>query len=207
MAISRDARKILNTIKDMGGANVLPIDIINAEILSLKYYSKTVSSIIKEKYPKAKSDPNRVRYYFPILESYKKGIRNRGDLWNPTSEQVEAYWIISEYLLVDFSYEDLKLVKELCMTYAPADLKEGVRLAEKEEVHSVHYLHRIVESYVAERNKKEEQRKRMRELCSYKATNDITNRSRIELATLKHEWKNDLENMELQKKWEGLENE
>lgn len=210
MAVSRDARKILDTIKELGGANALPFDVLEAEKLALKYYSKTVCAIIKQYYPKAKSDPNRVAYYTPILKSYKKGIRSKDDLWQITEQEMENYWAISSFLIVDYSYEDLKLLKELCK-HTPADVKEGIRNAEKEDTRSIHYLHRIIESIVANRAKREEQRQRLKELYSYQCNDDTINRSVIELASLKHSWKNSLENRELEKKsqkiWEDMLNE
>lgn len=210
MAISRDARKILDTLKEMGGANALPIDIIEAEKLALKFYSKTVCSVIKQYHPKAKSNPNRVAYYTPILKSYKKGIRSKDDMWCPTEQELENYWTITSFLLVDFSYEDLKLLRELCK-YETADIKEGIKGAEKENIHSLNYLHRIIESIVAERAKREANRQRLKELYSYKANNDTVNRTVMELAMLKHSWLNSLENRELEKKsekiWEDMLNE
>ena len=210
MAISRDARKILDTMREQGGVNTLPFDVLEAEKLALKYYSKTVCAIIKQYYPKAKSDPNRVSYYTPILKSYKKGIRNKEDLWEITEQEIENYWLISSFLIVDYSYEDLKLLKELCK-YNTVDIKEGIRSAEKENTHSIHYLHRIIESIVASRTKREEQRQKLKELHSYQCNDDTINRSMIELASLKHSWKNSLENKELEKKsqkvWEDMLNE
>lgn len=210
MTVSRDARKILDTLKEVGGANALPIDVIEAEKLALKFFSKTVCSVIKQYYPKAKSNPNRVAYYTPILISYKKGIRNKDDLWNPTEQEIENYWTITSYLLVDFSYEDLKLLKTLCQ-YDPMDIKEGIKDAERENVHSMNYLHRIVESNVAEKQKRERQRQKLKELYSYEANDDIINRTVMELASLKHSWINSLENRELEKKsqkvWEEILNE
>lgn len=210
MAVSRDARKILDTIKEMGGANALPFDVLEAEKLALKYYSKTVCAIIKQYYPKAKSDPNRVTYYMPILKSYKKGVRSKDDMWQPSEEEMENYWAITSHLIVDYSYEDLKLLKEMCK-YPVADVKEGIKNAEKEDTRSIHYLHRIIESIVANKTKREEQRQRLKEIYSYQASNDITSRTMIELASLKHSWKDSLENRELEKKsekvWEDLLNE
>lgn len=202
--MSRDCRKVLNQLSELSGIAPTMEDIIDGEQLVFTYYAKTICGHISRFYnPDSKGNPEKVAFYVKPTKSINKGKRTT-ESWQMTDHERNVYILITTgFLIEDFSQDQLKIIREMGK-FSIKDIKSGITQATNEKVYSIHYLQRIVESIVAKKEHQKNQRQRLRELYSYEDNGDTISRSPLELASLKYNWLNTLENRKLEKKAEEL---
>lgn len=206
MKMSRDARKIIDTLLELRGtgATFVPFDVYYAEMLAYSFFSKTVVGHMKRMYnPNSKSNPNEVAFYVKPTFSLNKGRRNKEE-WRMLPDHMDNYYQISNYLIEDFSYDFLKIMKDLCSNYEPDMIREGIKIAKGEDVHSIPYLLRVVEGIKARQEFKIVKLDQFRQKFHKVEEEQAVVRSPIEIADLAAQWQETIQNMELQKKARDL---
>lgn len=202
--MSRDCRKVINHLMSLSGEKGPTFeDIIEAEQLVFTYYGKTIIGHISRFFnPESKSNPNRIEFYVKPTKSINKGKRTT-DEWVMTNHDKEIYKAIGAFVIEDYSIDQLKIIKNMCK-YQLKDIQSGIQEAQKEKIYSIFYLQRIVEGIAAKREYEKTQRQHIKELYKYNDNTDTINRTPIELASMKYDWQNEMENTELQRKLEEL---
>jgi hypothetical protein len=201
--VSRDARQILNELRAKSGQEPTIEDVFEAEQLVYSYYAKTVVGHIKRMYnPNSKSDPARVAFYVRPTRSLNKGRRNKDD-WLMTEEEKRVYWEVCSYLIEDFNYDALKLLREICQRKLDI-VREAIEISEAEDVRSIPYLYRVLEGLEARKEHERRQIEERRRLFLQEQNKQTIKRGRLEIASLMHEWQETIQNMELQKKVDKL---
>lgn len=204
MFMSRDARRIINTIAAQGaGVDFTPVDVYFAEVLAYSFYAKTVEGHIKRMYnPKSKGNPNEVAFYVKPTFSLNKGRRNKEE-WRMAPDHQANYYAISKYLIEDYSYDFLKIVKDIC-GYPIQMVSEGIKIAKSENVHSVPYLLRVVEGIKARQEHQVHKLDQFRQKFHTQEQAVVTKRGAVEIAGLMASWEESIQNMKLQKQVEQL---
>lgn len=202
--MSRDCRKIIDCLEKLSGQKCDMEDILEAEQLTFTYYAKTICGHIGRFYnPDSKGNPNRVAFYVQPTKSINKGKRTT-DIWQMSDHDKEVYKLITtKFIIEDFSLDQLAMIKEMGQ-YSIKIIEEGIKETMSEKIYSIIYLKRVVEGIHAKREHEKAQRQKLKELYSYQDNNDIISRSPIELASLKYNWLNTLENRQLERQAEEL---
>lgn len=201
--VSRDARKTLNALSEISGKDFSIDDIFASEELCYSYYSKTVIGHIKRFYnPDSKGNPNSILFYTQPTKSINKGRRNK-DSWDMSDHDRRIYWAIGSYLIEDYNYDNLCIIKSMCQ-YEFDDISEAIKIAKSEDVFSIPYVLRIVEGIVARREERKRQIQNRRGLFNKPRESDANKRSRIDIANLMDRWGQTIENVELQNRVDRL---
>lgn len=205
--MSRDGRKVINHLLSLSGEKIpTKEDIIQAEQLVFTYYSKTIIGHITRFYnPDSKNNPNRVAFYVKPTKSINKGKRTTEE-WIMTDEDREKYFTIGEYVIEDYSIDQLKIIRDLCK-YQLKDIKVAIKESQKENIYSIFYLQRVVEGIVTQKEYERSKKQYLKELYKYNEKTDIINRTPLEIATMEYTWQNSVENLELRRKMEELYND
>lgn len=204
MHISRDARRVLSTLQSISGVNTQSIeDLWVAERLVYSFFPKIIIGHIERFYnPKSKNKPWKMTFYEKPARSQNFG-RRRNDDWEHSDEKMEIWKLLSEYVLTDYSYDDLVFIKDSDITVE--DIKYGIKIGMEEKVYAIPYAIRVAERHKAERDKQKEDIQNRRNLFSYiDINNDIERRGRLEIATNIASWQEEIENLQLKKKVEEL---
>lgn len=198
--MSRDCRKVIDHLLSLSGEKGPTVeDVINAEQLVFTYYGKTIVGHISRFFnPESKGNPNRIEFYIKPTKSINKGKRTTNE-WIMSDLDKEIYLTIGKYLIEDYSVDQLKIIKDMCK-YQIKDIEVGIQEAQKEQIYSVFYLQRIVEGIAAKREHTKAQRQHIKDLYKYDGDTDTINRTPLELASMKYNWQNEMENTELQRK-------
>lgn len=205
--VSRDARNILNALRDLGSGAPTIDDIFEAEQLAFSFYGKTVVGHIKRMFnPNSKGDPARVAFYVKPTRSLNKGRRNKED-WAMTDDERRVYWLISkQYLIEDFNYDALIQLRTICNSKYE-DVNEAMGIAIDEDVRSIPYLFRVLEGLGARREFKRKQIEDRRRLFMGQAQEQKHVRGKAEIASLMYSWQETIQNVELQRKVKDLHRE
>lgn len=205
MKMSRDARNITNALieKQGAGATIAPADVYFAEMMAYSFYGKTVVGHINRMYnPNSKGNPNEIAFYLKPTFSLNKGRRNKEE-WRMMPDHQENYYAISKYLIEDYSYDFLKIVKDIC-GYPPQMVKEGIQISKAENVHSIPYLLRVVEGIKARQEFKVVKMDQFRQKFHNQEEAATIKRSAVEMASLMAGWEESIQNMKLQQKVKDL---
>lgn len=208
--MSRDARKALTTLESISGKKASIEDAFIAEELCYSFYPSFIISIIRKVYnPNSKLDPGRMSFYVKPIRSQggkgkAKGVRRDTRDWIMTDNDRRVYWAIGHYLLTDYSHEHLQLVRECCR-YPFEDVKKAIAISEEEGVHSVPYLHSVLERIQAEREREKQKIAELRKMVINNVGEEqVIKRNNLEIASLMYEWEQTIQNMNLRRKVEKL---
>ena len=204
MHISRDARRVINTLQSVSGSNEQDIhDLWIAERLVYSYFPKILIGHIERFYnPKSKNNPDRMAFYEKPARSQNFG-RRRNDDWEHTDEKFEIWGMLGQYVLTDYSQDDLLLIKTVDVSQE--DVAYGIRIGREEKVYSIPYAIRIAERHKAEREQRKQEIRGRRELFHSQSVNkDINRRGRLEIASRVADWQNEIENLQLQRRVKRL---
>ena len=196
--MSRDARRIINTIQGLSGIDCSFQDQIEAEQLTYSYYAKTIEGHINRFFnPKSDKNPHTVSFYVKPTRSVNKGRRDKEN-WIMTDPEIEIYSTICSMLIEDFSRDVLIIICGICNSYDIQEVRSGIKISQDEGVYSVHYLLRILERQHAEHEKKIELIKQHRSKFNGVQQSDTVARPRIELASMRYEWKESIKDQEIE---------
>ncbi|AZS49249.1 hypothetical protein BpsS140_00056 [Bacillus phage vB_BpsS-140] len=202
--MSRDAKRVIKALFSITGKEQPTLqDVWLAERLIYEYYPKTVIAQIERFYnPDSKGDPQALEFYEKPIKSMKIGRRLK-DTWEE-DHNFEIWKTIfeSNYLISDFSREDIVLLKESNITVDA--LKEGMKIGREQKVYSIPYAIRIAERVVAEQDHRLDEAKKRRELFYKSNDSDTIRRSRLDIAQKIMSWDDQLENLEFQSKMTTL---
>ena len=204
MHISRDARRVIDTLQSVSGSNKQDIhDLWIAERLVYSYFPKVLIGHIERFYnPKSKNNPDRMAFYEKPARNQNFG-RRRNDDWEHTDEKFEIWKMLGQYVLTDYSYDDLLLIKTVDVS--PEDVAYGIRIGREEGVYSIPYAIRIAERHKAERERRRQEIRERRELFRIQDVNgDINHRGRLEIASRVAAWQDEIENLQLQRRVKRL---
>ena len=202
MFISRDARRVINTLLSVSGKDKPSInDLWTAEQLVYTYYPNVIIGHIKRYYnPKSKNDPSSMKFYEKPARSQGHGKRTN-KTW-VTDDKFNIWSMLSKYVISDYSYDDLAMIKEIDVE--EQDIEHGIKVGRENRIYSIAYAIRIAERNKAEREKRRQEIRNRRNLFHKGDNNDINSRSKLEVVGFVADWKDELENLELQKKIDDL---
>ena len=201
--MSRDARQVINQLEEIGGVQCSTKSIYIAEELVFTYYGKTVAGHVKRFYnPDSKQDPNNMEFYVQPTRSINKGKRTK-DEWHMSDTDKEIYdKITTGFILEDFSYDQLKILKEICNTYDIKEVSRAIKECQEVKQYSILYLNRVVSAIHAKAEHEREQRAKLRDLCKADIKNDKHTRNPMQMALAQYSWQQMLENNILNRKME-----
>jgi len=207
--MSRDARKMIDELDSFnvqyGKKETSLEDVFVAEELAYSYFAKTICAHIKRYYnSNSDKNPESMSFYVKPTKSINKGRRNK-DEWTMTDNDKQIYVTMTKYLIEDFNYDQLKLLREVSNTYNHDTIIEAIKISKSEDVYSIPYVHRVAEGIKARHEIQIHQIQSRRKLF-YDTTEQSMagRRSRIEIASLMHDWQQSIQNVELEKKVKRL---
>lgn len=200
---SRDAKRIIQYLEGISGVGVSPTDIFIAEQMVYSFFPKTIEGHIKRMYnPDSKGNPASLEFYLKPTFSLNKGRRNKEE-WQMSIGEQANYLMISMYLLEDFSFDFLKIMRQIC-EFDYETVKESITISIGENVHSLPYLIRVAEGVQVRKQHKQQQLDRFRDQFKPVAEEQATTRSKLEMAQLMGGWQETIENMKLQRQIDEL---
>lgn len=204
MRMSRDAREVKNHLEAKSGQQIPPFDLFGIEELVYSFYPNFIKGAIDRFYnPKSKQDPSSIAFYVKPIRSMNKSRRNAD--WNMTQEQRDIVWKISHYLLDDYNYDQLGIIKQMAETFTPQQVQKAIDNAMKEKVFNVNYLLRIAESVKSLDDYEVSKIQNRRKLFVDGGVNDKTHvRPVYEIASMVASFQDELENIRINKMIEEM---
>lgn len=217
LAMSREARKLLNELEIMANQNnistlVTPSQIYVADQIILKYYTAPIINAIKSKVNGLKSKSSKhftVEHWISVLDSIfsnNMGVRREGSVvqvidGNDIGSQ--GFQQLIKYFITDYSISDAEMVYKVVHMYEPHNINDAIRTAINNKVYNIQYVNAILEKEQALSNMKKQEMQKLRERADNASS--ILNKHKvkhsiIDVASSQYDWERQKENAELEKK-------
>jgi len=193
----------LTTLQELTGKEPTFEDTLWALGISYTYYANQVCSIIKQIHKKSNSDERgRLGYYLPPITSMIKKKRTE-DVWVIGDEWQAVHLITTNYLIDDFNYDQLVQLRQAA-AFPLSFITEAIAIGKQEEVYSIPYLLRILEGMEARRAEKIRKLEGVRKLYQTEEIGTQAQWNRMDIALRQMQWRQNVENAELQERVDRL---
>ena len=217
LAMSREARKLLNELDTMAQNNnitalVIPSQIYVADQLTMKYYTVPILNAIKSKVNQLKNKSSKhftVEHWVSVLNSMFQS--NMGVQRDESPVQIidghdngtVGFELISKFLPVDYSTVDAEVIYAICHQYTDDMIKASIKIANDNKVYNIQYIKAILERAQALSNMKKQEIGRIRAKADNSNSvldKQIVQHSVLDVATSQYSWEQAKANAELERK-------
>jgi hypothetical protein len=212
MNMNRDSRKVYAFLSSVCNSNNIDYEFNHRDIylldkLMVKYYPNPVITLIKSKIKSIKFSQKHatISYWYTIIDNI---FKNNMDVKRMTQniqytlpDELAAiiYWeIISNYLICDYSYDDMVLLQTIVNRFKNDDIQYAINVGKNQDIYNVRYLNAVLERQEAHRIQKKmkiEKINRKVEESNKLLDNEIHEHNMLDMAQAEWNWKNTYDNM------------
>lgn len=222
--VNRDSRKVLSFLSSICGQrgvefDTSPIQGYMTDMLMMMYYPTPIINILKSSAGRTKGFQTKhgtIEYWLPMLMNMQKGEslksavrpdRVRPDWTDNPIIQIPLgryNYITSQYLLTDYSYNDMIALMRICNTVDDKIIERACGVGKQNGVYSIPYIRAVIEGELAKEQLKQQNTDRFMEKVNHSVDvlNDTIHQHNVmELAQMEYEWQKMNENSEIERMW------
>lgn len=218
LTMCRESRKIFEELDkqasmyDVQGF-ITPAHIYICDTLVCRYYTAPILNIIKQKIKTIKNKEWKhftIEYWSPIIErmlSHAQGTMRDADICTDTNCLDSFEYIISKYLITDYSISDAIMLNKLIHGVPYASIMYACNEARKYNVSEIRYINAIIEK---ERAKQDAKIQAINNLSDKIAESDkildagVHTHTIMDIASAQYNYEKARQNAELEKKFEEM---
>lgn len=224
MKMSRESRKVFQTIDDLCVRNkmqgeITPASIYMCDMLLIRFYAQPICNILRGQIGRLKKKESKhftFDYWVPVivnmLKNNQSAVKPNATIpdWkdNMNEKTIESFtYIIQDYIITDYGYDDMVLIQKIVNTYTYGEIIYGCMIGKSNKVYEPRYLNAVLEKEKAKQDIKDQQ---LQALHSRTQSSDkllhteLHEHTPLELAMIEYNWKQKRENARLQREFDNI---